>query len=53
MLGSMNQIISTFILECMRNSDDTNFDHLCLASIKPYAFDEAAVTMLKEGMLDD
>ena len=53
MLASMNKIMSSFILECLRNSEDANFDHLCLASIKPYAFDEAAVTMLKNGMLHE
>ena len=53
MLRPMNQIMSTFLLECMRNSEDANFDHLCLAILKQFAFDETTVTFLKEGMLHE
>lgn len=49
----MNYIMSNFLIECLKNSVDQNFDHLCLATLKQYAFDEAAVTMLRQAMLDD
>ena len=45
--------MSTFLLECLRNSEDANFDHLCLSSLKSYAFDETAVTIIRDGMLDE
>ena len=53
MLRPMNQIMSTFLLECLRNSEDTNFDHFCISSMKSFAHDEAAVTLLKNGMLHE
>ena len=49
----MNQIMSTFLLDCLRNSEDANFDHLCISSMKPFAHDEAAITVLKNAMLHE
>ena len=53
MLRPMNNIMSNFLLSCLRNSEDANFDHLCIATIKQFAHDEVAVTVLKNGMLHD
>ena len=49
----MNLIASTFLLNCLRNSQDMNFDHLVIGTIKMYAFDQTAVDMIKQGMLHE
>ena len=54
MVAPMNQIVSEFLIDCMRqNEDDSNFDSLCLNTLKSFAFDEQAITILKNAMLDE
>ena len=53
MVAPMNKIASTFLMDCLRNSQDENFDHLIISTIKMYAFDEAAVDVIKQGMLSE
>ncbi len=48
----MNLIMSQFLMECLRNSYDQNFDVSIINSWKKYAFDEGAVTLIKSAMLD-
>ena len=40
-------------MECLRKSNDPNFDAFIVNSLKKYAFDEGAVSLIKTAMLDD
>ena len=53
MLSQINEIVSSFLIECLRNSEDDNFDHLILATIKNFAFDWTTVSLLKEAILHE
>ena len=53
MIKPLNLIMSRFLVECLRNSNDANFDSLIINTLKSYAFDEGAVTLLKTAMLDE
>ena len=45
--------MSNFLLDCIRNSQDDNFDHFCLSTLKSYAYDEQAIQLIKNAMLDE
>jgi len=52
MVAPMNKIMSDFLIECMMsNAEDANFDHLCLNTLKSFAFDERSITIIKNAML--
>jgi len=49
----MNSIVSNFLLDCLINSEDGNFDSFCLNTLKAFVADERSVTLLKQAMLDE
>lgn len=53
MVVPISRIVSEFLIACLIKSEDSDFDHLILATIKFYAFDEPAVLILKQAMLDE
>ena len=53
MVAPINEIMSAFLIECIRNSNDPDFDHLCVATLKQFAFDEMAVSLIREAFVSE
>lgn len=54
MIAKMHAIVADFLWSCMRNNEgDPNFDHLCLNTLKWFAFDGRSVEILKAAMLHE
>lgn len=54
MIAPMNAVIANFLWSCMRNnSDDLNFDNLCLNTVKSFAYDSHSVEIIKAAMIHE
>ena len=54
MVTQIYSIVADFLWSCMRNNQfDQNFDHLCLNTLKSFAFDEISIRRITDAMLDE
>ena len=50
MLHEVNKMMASFLIACIRESDDDNFCHMCLEEMKYHAFDLESVMLIKSWL---